>query len=57
MMKQVMAHELVDLSQIKNKAIIQGQCAAINPILLARLIATIRHLRVVVRRQRDAMRP
>jgi hypothetical protein len=49
--KQVTARELKTIYQRAFKQ----EC--LDTILILRLIATIRHLRSVIRRQRDAMKP
>jgi hypothetical protein len=52
-LRQVKDRELIDLMKL-NPA---GFDAEVKGPMLARLVATIRHLRRVVRRQRNAMRP
>ena len=62
-MKQVMAHELVDLSRAQtvggphHAPLMIHPVVCITPLMRDRLVATIRHLRAVIRRQRDTARP
>jgi hypothetical protein len=52
-MKQVTARELEGLDMLEGEARDKEQYALLDPDLLARLVATIRHLRTVVRKKRD----